>query len=93
VLAGAAFTDEMRQRFADMASDIIASQIEAALRPKLDEIAAAATRSLDTEALRQLAEAMSRTAIERAGLIEVADRLCQAALPLRRWCPPCLVGS
>jgi predicted transcriptional regulator of viral defense system len=73
-LAAARFTDEMRQRFADMASDIIAPQIEAALRPKLDEIAATAMRSLDADALRQLAEAVSRTAIERAGLIEAADR-------------------
>lgn len=73
-LAAPVFTDEMRQRFADIARGIMAPQIEAALKPKLDEIVAAAVRSLDTAAIRQITESVTRDAIERAGLIEAADR-------------------
>jgi len=68
------FTDEMRQRFADMARDLMAPQIEAALKPIRDEIVAAAMASLETEAIRQMTQAVTRDMIERAGLIEVADR-------------------
>jgi hypothetical protein len=73
-LAAPVFTDEMRQRLADIARGIMAPQIEAALRPKLDEIVAAAMRSLDTAAIRQITESVTRDAIERAGLIEAVDR-------------------
>ncbi|MEO6122314.1 MAG: hypothetical protein ABIR32_01295 [Ilumatobacteraceae bacterium] len=73
-LAEAVFTDEMRQRFADMAHDIMAPHIEAALKPLRDDIVAAAMRSLDTESIRQLTETVARDVIDRAGIIEAADR-------------------
>lgn len=73
-LTSTVFTDEMRQRFADVARELVAPHLEAAFKPKLDELIAAAMRSVDTEAIRQVAEAMARNVIDRAGIIEAAGR-------------------
>lgn len=73
-LRSAVFTDEMSEHLAEIARTIVVPRLEAAIRPKLDEIVAIAMSSLDTEAIRQVVEEVARNVIERAGVIEAVDR-------------------